>query len=68
MYCVVETEEDGEICCQAVPKLWIEDCLLCWPPEKVLRANGLRKQVPPEDTWVRMPFLMLRDNISNTNF
>lgn len=65
MFCIVETVEDNVICCQAVPKSWLQNDELRWPPEKVLRKNGIRKQVPPEDSWQRMPFRMLKDNICN---
>lgn len=66
MFCIVETvEDDGEICCQAVPKLWIQGDSLYWPPESVLRKKGLQKQEPPSDSWHRFPFKMLKDNICN---
>jgi hypothetical protein len=34
MFCIVETVEDGQKMCTAVPKKWVENGNLLWPIKK----------------------------------
>lgn len=67
MYCVVETFEDGEKNCTAVPKCWVRGDELLWPVKKSDTMRGRKNCLPPADNWTVMPCKLLFDNIRKYN-
>lgn len=50
-YCVVETVEDGEILCVAVPTVWlISENVMKWPGKSEYLKN-FKAGKPPNNDW-----------------
>lgn len=61
MYLVVETIEDGEPCCSAVPMCWVESSVLAYPPPRQWSKAGLN-EMEPQDSWLKIPCKILTKN------
>lgn len=65
---IVETNENSNRCCTAVPTNWVEETesnqsILYWP-NKQFCGNKLRKnRVPPEKNWISIKCTVIARNI-----
>lgn len=66
MYCVVETIEDNEKVCTAVPKTWIKNNKLLWPRTRKEYQTGRKNKIDPKDDWTKIPCKILIDNIGKS--
>lgn len=63
MYCVVETIEEDERNCIAVPRSWVENSTLHYPSQSKDVNRARKRCTSPQAEWMKMSCTILRDNI-----
>lgn len=63
MFVTIETIENGERKCMAVPQSWVNNGVLMYPRKTEELFIARRKLIPPKKSWMQMPCKILRENI-----
>ena len=62
-YAIVETIEEGNSYCSAVPETWIKDGILRWPLRGVDVMKGRKLGIAPKENWRSVPCRIISKGI-----